>query len=209
MTLFTLRKRHSESLREYLAWFNKETIKVSHPNQELFVGAFQHGLRAWQFNESLVQKPASNMDEIITQVECYIKGEESNWEKRSRDSLENSKVHKENLGKKQNQLWSIPQERQEDRPSQKPNRRPLEREGNHTLLNTKMDGIYKEVDHLNLIPDPPKPKKANVVLGKDFRAWCSYHRLRGHTTNDCIQLKREIEILIQRGYLSTYVKYNR
>src|ERR1044072_9649932 len=69
-----------------MARFNEETIKVSHPNQEIFVAAFQHGLRADQFNESLAQKPAKSMDEIITRAECYVKGEESNMEKCARDS---------------------------------------------------------------------------------------------------------------------------
>ena len=37
----------------------------------------------------------------------------------------------------------------------------------------------------------------------------TYHRARGHHTEDCIQLKREIETLIQRGHLLTYVKDDR
>ena len=45
-TLFGVRQKQSEPLREYPARFNEETLKVSHPNQELFVGAFQNGLRA-------------------------------------------------------------------------------------------------------------------------------------------------------------------
>ena len=74
-SLFNVCQGQSESLRNYLARFNDSTIKVSNPNQELFVGAFQNGLKAGQFNESLAQKSA----------ECYIKGEESNTEKRARD----------------------------------------------------------------------------------------------------------------------------
>jgi len=72
--LFNVRQGQSESLRNYLARFNDSTIKVSNPNQELFVGAFQNGLRAGQFNESLAQKPADSMEEIISWAECYIKG---------------------------------------------------------------------------------------------------------------------------------------
>ncbi|MCI63045.1 hypothetical protein A2U01_0084302, partial [Trifolium medium] len=32
------------------------------------------------------QKPASSMQEVIKRAECYIKGEESNTEKRERDA---------------------------------------------------------------------------------------------------------------------------
>lgn len=52
-SLFNVRQGHAESLWEYMARFNKEKIKVSHMNKEMFVGAFQHGLKAGQFNESL------------------------------------------------------------------------------------------------------------------------------------------------------------
>lgn len=65
-SLFSIRQKHAESLREYMVRFNKETIKVSYPNQEMLVGAFQHDLKSEQFNESLAQKPAPNMDEVIT-----------------------------------------------------------------------------------------------------------------------------------------------
>jgi len=73
-SMFNVRQGHSESLRAYLGRFNDSTIKVSNPNQELFVGAFQNGLRAGQFNESLAQKPADSMEEIMAHAKCYIKG---------------------------------------------------------------------------------------------------------------------------------------
>jgi len=77
-SLFNVCQEHNESLRSYLACYNDATVKIVHPNQELFVGAFQSGLRAGPFIESLAQKPADFMDEIMSSVECYIKGEESN-----------------------------------------------------------------------------------------------------------------------------------
>ncbi|WJX88497.1 hypothetical protein P8452_70580 [Trifolium repens] len=86
--MFSLRQKSSETLREYLARFSEATIKVSNPNQEMFVAAFHNGLRAGHFNESLAQKPAETMQEVMKRAECYIKGEESNTEKRSRDHKE-------------------------------------------------------------------------------------------------------------------------
>jgi hypothetical protein len=54
----------------------------------MFVAAFHNGLRAGHFNESLAQKPAETMQKVMKRAECYIKGEESNAEKRSRDQRE-------------------------------------------------------------------------------------------------------------------------
>jgi len=67
-SLFNILQGENESLRDYLARYNEATIKVVNPNQELFVGAFQNGLRAGQFNESLAQKPAELMEEIMARA---------------------------------------------------------------------------------------------------------------------------------------------
>jgi hypothetical protein len=56
--MFSIRQGGSETLGEYLVRFSEATIKVSNPNQEMFVAAFHNGLKAGHFNESLAQKPA-------------------------------------------------------------------------------------------------------------------------------------------------------
>lgn len=73
-SLFNVRKAQSESLREYMACFNEEIIKVFHLNQEIFVRAFQNKLWDGHLNESLAQKSASNMEEAMNRADCYIKG---------------------------------------------------------------------------------------------------------------------------------------
>ena len=40
---------------------------------------------------------------------------------------------------------------------------------------------------------------------RDDTKYCEFHRGHGHRTDDCIQLRNEIEYLIQRGHLSRYV----
>ena len=40
---------------------------------------------------------------------------------------------------------------------------------------------------------------------RDDTKYCEFHKGHGHRTDDCIQQKKEIEYLIQRGHLSHYV----
>ena len=40
---------------------------------------------------------------------------------------------------------------------------------------------------------------------RDITKYCEFHKDQGHRTDDCIQLKKEIEFLIRRGYLHRYV----
>ena len=40
---------------------------------------------------------------------------------------------------------------------------------------------------------------------RDTAKYCEFHRDHRHQTDDCIQLRKEIEYLIRRGYLRHYV----
>ena len=40
---------------------------------------------------------------------------------------------------------------------------------------------------------------------RDNTKYCEFHRDYGHRTDNCIQLKREIEFLIRRGYLRRFL----
>ena len=40
---------------------------------------------------------------------------------------------------------------------------------------------------------------------RDNSKYCEFHRDYGHRTDNCIQLKREIEYLIRRGYLRRFI----
>ena len=42
-------------------------------------------------------------------------------------------------------------------------------------------------------------------IKRDNARYCEFHRDHGHRTDDCIQLRKEIEYLIQSGYLRRFV----
>jgi len=196
-----VRQGQNESLRNYLARFNHFTIKVSNPNQELFVGAFQNGLRAGQFNESLAQKSVDSTEEIISHAECYIKGEESNAEKRVRDVKEKGSSSTERKN------YDIPPSRDRGTFKRQPeqDRHPRRYASEHfTPLTMRPERILKEVYKSKIIPKANPPR--THIMGNNRDAWCKYHRVMGHDTDDCIHLKREIEKLIQSSKLKGYTK---
>jgi hypothetical protein len=126
--MFRLRQGNSETLREYLARFSEATIKVSNPNQEMFVAAFHNGLKAGHFNESHAQKPAETMQEVMKRAECYIKGEESNAEKRSRDSRERTIEPRNNRTPERNQRRWPPRDSRWPNCSERPQYTPRRNE---------------------------------------------------------------------------------
>lgn len=42
--------------------------------------------------------------------------------------------------------------------------------------------------------------------GKHTQKYCKYDKVKSHHTNDCHQLKKEIEKLIQEGHMRRYVQ---
>ncbi|MCH86943.1 gag-pol polyprotein [Trifolium medium] len=211
-SLFSIRQNHGESLRSFLARFSEATIKVSNPNQEMFVAAFHNGLRAGHFNESLAQKPASSMQEVNKRAECYIKGEESNAEKRQRDAKEKEYVGRATralehprpkTGSHQGNTW----QRHHGKPYHQPPRRefrnhPAEEE--FTPLNTSKVYVLNEILASGLANLPPK-RANNIPMGLNDNAWCAYHRCRGHSTEKCFRLRDLIEELIKSGHLRRFI----
>ncbi|XP_045791889.1 uncharacterized protein LOC123886628 [Trifolium pratense] len=50
------------------------------------------------------------------------------------------------------------------------------------------------------------PRQTPLKPGQDKNRYCKYHKSYGHLTEDCIQLKDAIEILVRNGQLKQYVK---
>lgn len=100
-------------------------------------------------------------------------------EKRSRDAKEKTQSRHEGSGPRKEHHKHGSRERSVIKHSRRLYHNFIK---NFTYLNTKHDDILLEVYHLKLIPKPTRPKRVNVVLGKDEEAWCANHRLRGHHT---------------------------
>lgn len=125
-------------------------------------------------------------------VECYIKGEEKNAEKKAKEAKERG-----NINSDQCMNYYMPPTR--DKGTFKRNVH-LE---TFTLLNARREHILQEVYHSKVIKDPPTLYSS--MMGPDTGAWCKYHSFKGHTTHECLHLKREIERMIQQGQLRRYI----
>jgi hypothetical protein len=206
--MFSLRQKSSETLREYLARFSEATIKVSNPNQEMFVAAFHNGLRAGHFNESLAQKPAETMQEVMKRAECYIKGEESNAEKQSRDHKERAQESGNNrYPEYQGRRWPRKDHRtpRNNGGSYYPQRKMAKPFEEYAPLNRARVHILDEILQAGLAKRPPPPDR-HYTMGRNEHEWCHYHRCKGHDTEKCFRLKDLIEELIRSGHLKKFIE---
>ena len=72
-----------------------------------------------------------------------------------------------------------------------------------TPLTTSVSQVLHEVRNEQFLRWPTQMKSDPAT--RDNTKYCEFHRDYGHRTDNCIQLRREIEYLIQRGYLRRFI----
>ena len=72
-----------------------------------------------------------------------------------------------------------------------------------TPLMAAVSQVLREVQHEQFLRWPSQMRSDPTK--RDNTRYCEFHRDHGHRTDDCIQLTKEIEYLIRRGYLRRFV----
>jgi hypothetical protein len=190
-------------LISYLTRFNKETLLVAGADDRVVLTAFISGLQSGDFLFLVYKDPPSTMTEMMYEAQRYMNGEEALL---ARDQT---------IGKKRK--WEHadrPAKSHETRPKaqRNRNRRQEDRSGrgfnerfNHfTPLNAPVDHIFMQIRN-----DPALKWPGKLLTDPDKRPrdkYCRFHRDHGHNTEDCYDLKRQIEELIKQGKLQRFVE---
>ena len=74
-----------------------------------------------------------------------------------------------------------------------------------TLLTAIVSQVLREVQHEKFLRWQSQMR--TDLTKRDNTKYCEFHRDHGHRTNDCIQLRKEIEYLILRRYLRCYIAF--
>ncbi|PWA50478.1 retrotransposon gag domain-containing protein [Artemisia annua] len=191
-----IRQRSDESLREYLGRFGKETLHMTDRSDGMMTGAFISGLRPGRFFKDLIARPPKSMEDLFIQAHNFIRADEANIENRLRDSRWAENRH--------GQSYRDTSRRQRDRHVTRPNGRPGERSSTHKptftpLLKTPAE-IYATSEGKSLLRPPPR--MFAPAHRRDRTRYCEFHNDHGHDTNDCVDLRKEIETCIRNGRLS-------
>lgn len=89
----------------------------------------------------------------------------------------------------------------------KPNRRFNDDVGeSFAPINNRRNDFLREIDHLELIVRPPRALAVKATKQRGDNPWCTFHHMKDHHTEDCIQFKRVIEALILCDKLYAYIK---
>ncbi|XP_030941561.1 uncharacterized protein LOC115966468 [Quercus lobata] len=185
--LLTIRQGEKETLRSYVKRFTWETLEVDEANDKVQLTTFKVGLRSRDLVASLTKKPPK-MAEMLLKTQKYMNAENvlvaiGNVEKPG----DKGRKDDERRGQKR------------ERPGRRTNdRRRKKDKGPWTVKFTPLvmpvDKILTQIKDEHYLKWPrPLHLSCNV---RDKNKYYRFHKDHGHNTEDCRDLKEQIEELI-------------
>ncbi|XP_057761514.1 uncharacterized protein LOC130981815 [Arachis stenosperma] len=164
--------------------FNKTCMDIQSLPTEAAIMGLINGLREAPFSQSISKRYPTSLDEVQERAQKYINMEENS---RPGEASKFGSAYQDKESKKK-----------KDRSGEK-----IKKYHNYTLFRVSLIDVYKEVCHTEKIP-PARPLKGKRG-GGNRNEYCEYHRVRGHSTNECVDLKNVVEKLVREGKLDRFL----
>ncbi|XP_027182319.1 uncharacterized protein LOC113780742 [Coffea eugenioides] len=206
--LLNLQQAPGKSMRSYVQRFNEENVQIPDQNEQVTIVAFTNGLIAEIFHTKIHRNYPRSLRELWERVDQGIRSEDLNCMKREAQA---TRTGQESRRKKETgQLEQVPS----GSSNQFRDRRSVidrivkgrlsSSDAELTPLNSSRSHIVTVMRQNHLGRAPPE------ILGRKEKRnsslYCAYHGDVGHETENCNDLKREIENLIKQGYLKQFVR---
>ncbi|XP_065616508.1 uncharacterized protein LOC136061955 [Quercus suber] len=201
-SLLTIEQGENESLRSFITRFNREALTVDEVDDRLLLAAFHNGVNSNLFIHKLYEKEPQSMAELIHSAQNFMNAEDAIIAKK-RKKAERMEV---NPTRHPNQRPRPKKGRTEDKKDRdRDNRKagPSARNQNYTPLNAPFDQVLMQIKDDPSLKWPEKMKGDPNKCNKN--KYCRFHRDHGHDTDDCYDLKQQIENLIRQGKLRHFV----
>ncbi|CAA0840439.1 Unknown protein, partial [Striga hermonthica] len=228
LTLMAMKQGEKESLRKYVARYNKTCLEVNSASDKVMAGGLIRSLRAGPCRTSLAKTPARSYEDVLKWCRKHINLEEMELEFAKLEGMSQPEPKKEqnrprgrsprrSSPKRSEQKRASPRRRSGDAKREKRDewqRRPMvferQRYHNFTPLRKDMTEVLEAMEQKMSTEDVTWPKtRFTGPYRPRSDLYCRFHKDYGHTTENCRHLKDEIERLIRAGYLKEFFYHDR
>ncbi|XP_065616187.1 uncharacterized protein LOC111990281 [Quercus suber] len=188
--LLSMKMRVGETLRSYAGWYWELYNEIGRGNEKIAASTFRMGLpEDFRLRESLTKKPPEDMRQLMRRIEKY-KWLEDDW--------------LQNKGK-------APMANRPRQDSFQPKNRGDLRIQKPEAPTGEVNVMFKELMHtiIDKIKHEPYFWWPNRMGGNPSRRnhnlYCTYHKGKGHTTEQCRVLRDHLGQLAKAGHLKEFV----
>nr|GEU40504.1 reverse transcriptase domain-containing protein [Tanacetum cinerariifolium] len=183
------KQKDGETIEEFMERFKIKTGRMKGSPECMRIFGFMHGVNNPELTKRLNEHVPKTVEEMITATTAFIRGETAVASKK--------KVHtpwkSQDLSKRQTS------ERRSDFRNQ-----PNERRGSNKF--SPLTRTPKEIFAAESGKFKPPPPMVTPVEKRSHNKFCEFHKDKGHSTDECVQLRKQIEELERAGKLSHYIK---
>ncbi|XP_030930899.1 uncharacterized protein LOC115956740 [Quercus lobata] len=186
----------NESLRSFITCFNREALTVDEVDDNLLLVAFHNEVNSDLFINKLYEKEPQSIAELVHSAQNFMNAEDAiiaKKRKRAKRMDANPTCHSEQVPQPKKGQTEDKKDRDGKRagPSvQSQQYTPLEQ----VLMQIKGDPSLKWPEKMK--GDPNK---------RNRNKYCHFHRDHGNDTDECYDLKQQIENLIRQGKLRNFL----
>ncbi|GJR58017.1 reverse transcriptase domain-containing protein [Tanacetum coccineum] len=187
--IHNIKQRDGETIEEFMERFKIETGRMKGAPECMRISGFMHGVNNPELTKRLNEHVPKTVEEMMTATTAFIRGETAAASKK--------KVH--TPWKSQDQSKRHTSERRSDFRNQ-----PKDGRGSNKF--TPLTRTPKEIFAAESGKFKPPPPMVTPVEKRSSNKFCEFHNDKGHNTDECVQLRKQIEELVRAGKLSHFIK---
>ncbi|GKB21770.1 reverse transcriptase domain-containing protein [Tanacetum coccineum] len=183
-----IKQRDGETIEDFMERFKVETGRMRGAPECMRISRFMHGVNNPELTKCLNEQVPKTMEEMMTATTAFIRGENVAASKK--------KDHAPWKPDRSNMHGS---EQKSDFPGQS-------MEGRGSSRFTPFIRTPKEILAAKAGKFKPPPPMVTPAEKRSSNKFCNFHNDKGHSTDECMQLKKQIEELVRAGKLSHLIK---
>nr|GEW78905.1 reverse transcriptase domain-containing protein [Tanacetum cinerariifolium] len=187
--IHNIKQRDGETIEDFMEHFKIETWRMKGAPECMRISGFMHGVNNPELTKRLNEHVPKTMEEMIITTTAFIQGEAAAASKK--------KVHAS---------WKPQDQSKRNSSDKRPDFRGHPRRERRSNRFTPLTKRPKEILATEASKFQPPLPMVTPVEKRSSNKLCDFHNDKGHSTDECMQLKKQIEELVRARKLLHLIK---